>query len=253
MLRIAVCDNDSLFIKQFKKLLIFEFERYKAEVKIECFMRGKILLESIEKRGKLYDIIFLDIDMPEINGFKVAKRLREIKNSSLLIFVTFMDNEATEGYKYNAFRYILKGRIDSEIREAVKRIVSRIHNVVHENEIIEFKYLNYDMYDTVRVRKDDIIYFFIDKTRRVSLKTMTGTYNLLVRTLTYYQKKINCNFFDIYLRSYLLNMNHIEDIKEKYFILKNGEKFLIGNTNETIYASKEKYMHFLMKVRCFID
>ncbi|MEY8355401.1 LytTR family DNA-binding domain-containing protein [Lachnospiraceae bacterium 54-53] len=253
MLKIAVCDNDLLFIKQFKKLLLFEFNLYKTEVKIECFMRGKILLESVEKREMLYDIIFLDIDMPEINGFKVAKRLREIKNNSLLIFVTCMDNEATEGYKYNAFRYILKSRIDSDIREAVKKIVYRLRNVVHENEIIELKYLNYDMYDTVKVRKDDIIYFFIDKTRRVSLKTMTGTYNLLVRTLTYYQNKMNCNFFDIYLRSYLLNMNHIEDIKGKYFILKNGEKFLMGNTNETVFASRKKYMHFLMKVRCFID
>ena len=55
-----------------------------------------------------YDIVFMDIELPGINGMEAAHRLREIDQQVILIFVTNMAQFAVKGYEVDALDYIIK-------------------------------------------------------------------------------------------------------------------------------------------------
>ena len=102
MLTIAICDDDSIFLNKFQHLLQITFLEHGYELEIDIYVKGKDLIEKIEKEKIEYDIIFLDIEMPILNGFQVAEKLRALDNKSILLFITNLDNEAPKGYHYQA-------------------------------------------------------------------------------------------------------------------------------------------------------
>ena len=164
MIRIAICDDKPIFVEYFCKLLKSVFSSYEHEIDVKRFNLGVELLESIEKDDMIYDVIFLDINMPELNGFSTAKRLREYPvQSFILIFVTIMDNEIIEGYKYNAFRFILKQNLERDICEAVGKIVETLEDHSVMSEDVTFKFMHKGSSKSLSISRNDILYFEKEK------------------------------------------------------------------------------------------
>ena len=105
MIKIALVEDSEECAKHFKELV----ERYTAEseneVKLYRFDNGFDFLESY---GGDYDVVFLDIEMPHLDGISVAKKLREVDASVPLIFVTVMAQLAIKGYEVSAMDFIVK-------------------------------------------------------------------------------------------------------------------------------------------------
>ena len=105
-------------------------ERYAREngIAIEAvrFVDPTLLLEAYRP---VYDIILMDIVMPHVNGFAAAKKLRELDEEVLLIFVTNMQNYAVKGYEVSAFDFIVKpftyGVLEAKLARACKRLRER--------------------------------------------------------------------------------------------------------------------------------
>ena len=104
-MRIALVDDRPLD----KKLLHEHLCRYASEnaqeFDITEFSGG---LEFLEKYDGGFDIIFMDIDMPHLNGIEAARRLRQVDPMVVLVFVTNMAQYAICGYEVNAIDYLLK-------------------------------------------------------------------------------------------------------------------------------------------------
>ena len=96
---IAICDDEAYYRSQIHELL----ERYVQEreiiLQIDEFSSGTELLKAAEKLEDYYQIIFMDVDMPNMQGTDAAKILREQCNSAVFCFVT-----AYEQYAYDAFK-----------------------------------------------------------------------------------------------------------------------------------------------------
>lgn len=106
-LNIAVCDDEDKYSDQIFDIINKYLSDKNIESRIFRFDNGYSLIDSDISE---YDIIFLDMDMPEISGMKTALCMREKGYEGRIVFVTVMLDMATEGYKVNAFRYILKGK-----------------------------------------------------------------------------------------------------------------------------------------------
>src|SRR5262245_35718257 len=74
------------------------------------------------------DVVFLDVQMPGLTGFGVARRMIEHRLSTHIIFVTAFDQHAIEAFEVNAVDYLLKpvdpNRLDIAVQRARKRITS---------------------------------------------------------------------------------------------------------------------------------
>lgn len=129
-LQIAVCDDESIIAEDIAEKL----RQYKPEYTIDLYLSGKDLLEA----EKEYDLIFLDIEMPEISGMDVAMKLRDSGFQGDLIFLTSHTECMPDAFKVKAFRFLQKPVVDSDFEEAVRESEKEIMNhkkiLVHTTE-----------------------------------------------------------------------------------------------------------------------
>lgn len=106
MVTIAIVDDERSELEHLQAML----ERYAAEVgrsfKLMRFESGAAFLEAC--RSLSFDLVFLDVDMPAMNGFDAARKLRAFDATAVLIFVTNVAQMAIRGYEVNALDYLLK-------------------------------------------------------------------------------------------------------------------------------------------------
>lgn len=247
MLKIAICDDDGLFLETFAPKVAHSFANLGQPVEVSTFSDGAALIEKMEKKKEIFDIVFLDVDMPTINGFQVAQRLRELPFGFFLLFTTYLESQSREGYLYGAFRYVFKNNLDTEIQEAAAAIVKKLGQYSADQEQVHFKCRNLGVLENLTVRKSDIIYLKSGYARRIDLYTVHASYSLLVKPLVEYIEILHSSAFVPIMRSFIVNFNHVDHIEGDYFILTGGVKIPLGIKREARKASMEKYFSFLQE------
>jgi len=245
VLRIAICDDDIGFLDSFSRMITKSFTEAGRQVQVSAFSDGKSLIEKVEKEKQFFDIVFLDVEMPVVHGFQVAQRLRELNAAFILLFTTYIEHKSREGYLYGAFRYVFKNNLATEISEAVSSIIKKLDDSDIAEEKITFKYRNSGVLEDLTLKKNDIIFIEIEKTRRVILRTIHAEYDVLVKPLSEYAKLLTSPIFVPIMRNYLLNFNHVESIHNGFFMLTGGLTVPLGVNREVKKASMEKYLRFL--------
>lgn len=186
-------------------------------------------------------MFFLEVNIPENNGFNTASELRQLQDEFTLIFLSEEGTYALEGYKYDAFRYMLKERIENDIKEAMEKYLHKSKENKLNEEQVAIKIKQEGFYDTILVRKQDIIFFEVDDKKRVHLTTVYGSCQLLILPLKKYKNKLQSDNFEIIMRSYLVNYDHVVGISEGYFILSNGERIHLGYSKRVRDSTIKKY------------
>jgi len=245
MLRVAVCDDDISFLESFPELITRAFAHAGQEITVVTFQEGKSLIDAVEKEKQLFDIVFLDVEMPGVHGFQVAQRLRELSAAIILIFTTYMEHQSREGYRYGAFRYVFKNNLEAEIDEAVSGILKKLGASELGQEEMAFKYRNSGVLERLIIKKADIIYLQAKRSRRVSLRTVCSEYDLVIKPLSEYAQQLPEPIFVPIMRDYLLNCNHVISVQDGFFQLTGGLKLPLGVKREVRKASMEKYLRFL--------
>lgn len=125
MLRIAVCDDDLKFTGDFETLVLQESRNMGIRVETDVFSDGDTLVKSILS-GERYNLIFLDIEMKQVDGISAARCIREIDRSVLLIYISGYDQYLKELFEVEPVRFLSKPVNDNKFcryfREACQRI-----------------------------------------------------------------------------------------------------------------------------------
>src|SRR4051795_1417110 len=80
------------------------------------------------------DLVFLDVQMPGLTGFEVARRMLEAEAQTHIIFVTAYDQHAIEAFEVNAVDYLLKPVEAERLTTAIERARTRIHSSRHASK-----------------------------------------------------------------------------------------------------------------------
>jgi len=189
------------------------------------------------------DLIFLDIQMPKINGFELLELL---DNPPAIIFSTAFDEYALKAFEVNAIDYLLKPysseRFDAALEKAISRISYSVNSKpdysgLKENYENEIEYLN-----RVVVKKgNDIVIIGVEKIKYleaqddyVAVVTDSGKF-LKQKTMKYYESKLPQENFVRIHRSYIINLNYMKKIepmeKENYTaVMVDDEKLPISRS-----------------------
>lgn len=119
MIKIGICDDEPIVCEILKKKVSICLAETKTEAEIECFYSGKELLDNSKKP----DILFLDIEMPELDGIETGKKLRENGKDCKIIVATSRVDRFKEAFHINTFRFIIKPFEIDEIREVLQDAV----------------------------------------------------------------------------------------------------------------------------------
>ena len=105
-LNAAIIDDDEVFSKGLEEKLKAFAAEHEIMLNSRSFPNGRTFLEEYKKDS--YDVVFLDVEMPEMSGMKTAGRIRENDKDIPIIFVTNVAQYAVQSYEFNAYDYILK-------------------------------------------------------------------------------------------------------------------------------------------------
>ena len=105
-MNIAICDDNEYTLSILEKYIEYGFKKYTDDFKIRCFNNGILLLN--EHKLSSFDVLFLDIDMPKISGFDIAKQLRNNFSRCFIIFITSHSNLVYKSFDFQPFNFIKK-------------------------------------------------------------------------------------------------------------------------------------------------
>lgn len=134
MIHIVICDDSAEFQATFsdalKKNCAEIFPKTLRYEIIESFSRARQVLEYAEKDP--IDILFLDIDMPDMSGLELAKRLVCKKEDTVIVFVSGYDHYVYEVFEFSPFAFLRKDRIGIELPQTLKRIADKFDRVNYD-------------------------------------------------------------------------------------------------------------------------
>ncbi len=123
MIKIGICDDEQIVRELLKQKVEICLREAGVRADILFFQRGQELLETEED----LDILFLDIEMPEMDGIEAGKKLRQKGNNCKIIVATSMVERFKEAFYIDAFRFVTKPFEMEEIREALFTLLETWH------------------------------------------------------------------------------------------------------------------------------
>lgn len=133
MIRIAICDDNNDFINYMENAVEQEFSSHATEkYEIESYISGELLFAH--HRIKPFDVVFLDIDMPGLDGFQLASKIYDSGNC-YIIFVTSHPELVYDSLYFRPLNFITKSR-DSYFTDKLHSVVDQLFNEMKQNTTI---------------------------------------------------------------------------------------------------------------------
>ena len=230
--RTIIIDDERLAREELKSLL-------KDYHEIEIIDEAKNGEEGIQKiKEHKPDLIFLDINMPGLNGFEMIKHLEEIPR---VIFVTAYDEYALKAFEVSALDYILKPVDPERLKEGIPKLTSSEDDFVSSQQLVitrKDRVLNTS--DKVFIKDGEKCWFI--ELSKVRMLESDGNYvkvyfdnfrPLILRSLNSFEERLDPEFFFRANRKYIINLKWVSSI-ENWFNgglqveLKEGEKVEIS-------------------------
>lgn len=233
MFKIAICEDEKYYQKHIKQILEAYLSKRKLKYGISIFASGEEFFEQNEYKVE-YDLVFLDIEMEQMNGIEVAYKIRAINPNTEIVFVTVLAEYAIEGYHVNARRFLLKEDLKKLIPECLSIILENRNESLSEKR--KFSFIGGEREIVVK----DILYVesILHKlcfVREGEKLYMYGKLNQLENILEQY------GFVRTH-QSYLVNMRFIDKISNYTLFLSDGTKIpVVKSRYQTV---KTKFLHY---------
>jgi DNA-binding LytR/AlgR family response regulator len=133
-LKIAICDDMQESIDLLEKIIFEYLKKVGHEVELVQFLCGRDLLDQIEG----FDAVFLDIEMPQMDGFEVGKEINKRKSECRIIMATATTDRFKEAFKIRVFRYITKPFDKMEVETAISDLINDEAMITAYKNRVEF-------------------------------------------------------------------------------------------------------------------
>lgn len=232
-MKIAICDDDSTFMRILADTLGGIFESRGHDIEVSCFKKPEDLIDAVRARPRLFDIYFLDIVMPLVPGTTLSRELRRLEPGCKIVFITaYDDTEVYAAFHYRADAFVPKRLLDEHLPAEVDFILERIR-VDQSNGPLYFEAhvprpenpRGVDM--TLRLRPEDILYFERGR-RQVQLHADGATYALRTMDFKTVLEEYHQNDFVQTHRCFLVNLAHIRAVGKQDVLLRNDERVLLS-------------------------
>lgn len=233
-MNIIICDDEldvaKVLQEKIEKLCLGE----KINICIETSGTDLLKRKDLDK----LDAVFLDIEMPNIDGIKIADEIRKFNQYVHIIFVSNKEELVYQSLVYRPFRFIRKSKLDSELEEAIKALVKDIHD---SSKYIVVGNTN----KSYKVHISDIMYIESDK-HNITIHTEKEI--ICIRdTMTRLENVLDAYYFIRIHAGYLVNPKYIFSIETKNLILDNKEELPISRSKVT--DTKKRFFEYTRRNR----
>ena len=211
-MNIAVCEDISTDSGELCGYIRGYCDAHRYDSEISSFGTGEALLEAAAHKG--FDIYFLDIFLPGMSGVDTARRIRETDRDCFIVFVTISRDFMPEGFEVFAAGYVVKP-IDNEKMSQVMRNCRAVFE--RNSRMLDIPYKG----ESLKISAADILYVEVfDKECVFHMKRGNVKTRLPLDAVA--EQLGGIPFLRCH-RSFIVNMNHVDDMREDGFIMQGGD------------------------------
>ncbi len=227
MIKIAICDDEPYFLEKINCLVNQNFSKLGEQAEIRKFSSATELIGNVQYLESC-NVVFMDINMPNCNGFEYATRIKKKSPNIYLVFVTVQIDYMLKGYQVEAFRYILKSDLEGQMQECISSLIQKIRK---GNYSMNFMFREGE----ITLKLSNIKY--IESYKHTMLFHMRGETNniheMVSSNLSMLEKQLSSfGFFRVH-KSYLVNMLFADGIERYELRLSENEKIPIPKDKYT--------------------
>ena len=222
-MRIAICDDERKFIKDFQEIMDRSYQSL--DMRTDEYTSGVELLKSFQTSR--YDIVFLDIEMPGMDGISLARKLRAMSEEVYIIFLTGHIEYALKGYEVNALRFLTKPVTEDNVREIIEYVLKKQTSG-------KFLWIS-NWEGEQRVKYSDIIYLEAQN-QNIVIVTAEKSYEIRANFNDYEKKLAPDGFYRVH-RSYIVALSKVMMVSGKEITVAGGFKIPIARAREAGFKS----------------
>ena len=216
-MNIVICDDQIEYTEIEYNIIKNYLKEKNICVDIQKYTSGSAMLNECDL--KKIDILFLDVEMDEKNGMEIAEEIRGMKLGMYIVYVSAYIKYASDGYKYDAFRYVLKNNLLQQgIEESLDSILNR---KMDEDKKILFSFIDgnktLSIYSLQYIESmGHKLSFYVYEKEKIKKYEMYGK-------LSTFEKELKLYGFERVHQSFLVNMHHVISHKRYEIELKSGQ------------------------------
>lgn len=234
-MRILICDDDSLVVEQLQKYIRNFFKNISLKCpEIACFSDGESLLADTGEK----DILFLDIEMPGINGIYVGNELKRANDNIIIFVVTSYSQYLDDAMRFHVFRYLSKPldihRFFRNMKDAID-----LYTTMAINLPIETK-------QGVHTLPASSVIVVEAQGRKVTVHTTLCDFES-VHNMQYWLELLPKNLFFQTHRSFIINFGHVTNFDRNLIYMTAGLSAYLTKRKYSLF--KEAYLLYLESTR----
>lgn len=237
MIRLAICDDNKPMLDFLNGRIDDILAENGIAHEVHVYQSGSAFLESHVQ--KPFDVVFLDIVMPELDGFEVAKQVRKISRDTYIIFITTEDSLVYKSFDFQPFYFIPKSK-PKITEEKLGYVVNRLSMYMAGSE----KVLISGAYENKKFVSPSEILYIKSSINNIEYHLVDGSTQSIRGRLDDVSKSLNSYIFVRTHNRYIVNMAHIDttDYPNMEIRLDNGE--FIGISRKYKKEFEEAYLRY---------
>ena len=229
---ILICDDDVLIIEQLQKYIINFFENIGVKCpELVCFSDGESLLSDKGEK----DILFLDIEMPGMNGIFVGNELKKANNNIIIFIVTSYSEYLDEAMRFHVFRYLSKPLDKQRFFRNMKDAVD-LYNAITIKIPVETK-------QGIHTLPVSSVIAIEAQGRKITVHTTLCDFES-IHNMQYWLELLPKNRFFQTHRSFIINFEHVTDFDRNLVHMSD---------NQSAYLTKRKYSLFKQAYLLYLE
>lgn len=220
MLRIVICDDDNKFCGELESCILEYAKIHREKMDISVYYSGEKLIEDL-RAGEKFDLIFLDIEMKEINGIQAGSIIRKELELFLtqIVYITSFEHYAKEVFQNQPFDFLTKPFKEDKVFSVLKEYQRWYDRANIFYEFVSHKNVN-------KVAVNDILYVN-SSGRKILLHTKFEIFETYEKLSNFLSSSAGNIFIQIH-KSFAVNVNHISGYHYDHLRLTNGERLDIS-------------------------
>lgn len=239
-MKIAICDDDEMLCHQLEERILQLGKNEDVLVQISVFFDGKSLWEYM-KQGNRFDLMFLDIEMEQMDGIAVGQALRDSLGDEecRVVYISGMESYAMELFAVRPMDFVVKPVTQDKIKK-----IWDLYGKLYQRDQRMFHYpvngsVNYIAFHRIR--------YFQLYNRKVEIHTTNGETLIFYGKISDVREQTDAGRFIQISRSELVNYNAIEEYRGDSVVLQGGEILpIVASRRKAAGQQISKYMGEMM-------
>ena len=234
-LRVGIVDDEVAAVSLIKQGVTEVFEQHGVAVSPDTFFAPEELLQKMTTLS--YDLVFLDISMPSMDGIRLGERILSLGNGTRMIYVSSQMDRMYDAFSVQPFGFVRKGNFHQDLEGVVERYLQKCADTGH-SELVAIQ----EKKGIASIDPSQLIYVESYKNYQMLYLASGDERKLYSRMEILTEKLMPYDFVRVH-KGYLVNLGCISRLDSKSVKLKSGQELPVGRSYQG--ALRETYLEYM--------